>query len=94
MASSRISVALLVLGFMVGALGGFAGAYVAYQPRIYDYESQIVVLQDTAFSLNSSLVEEKAKVSAFESQVDFLITSLSTGTSALLSIPMLLISTV
>lgn len=59
MSSSKIAIALLVVGLIIGSLGGYFGALVVYQPKIDYYEGQIASLRSQMEILRQIAEENK-----------------------------------
>jgi AhpD family alkylhydroperoxidase len=63
---STITIALLVVGLVVGAGGGYFAASSSLQPKIVDYESQIVALETEIPNLEGQISTLGARVEALQ----------------------------
>jgi len=72
MSSSRVSVPFLIVGLLVGAVGGYFGAFIVYQPQLDNYQVQNAALSLSVSRLQSNLSQAETRTSALESQVESL----------------------
>lgn len=67
--ASKLTVLVLVLGLVVGAVGGYFATSATLQPQIDDYESQVLVLKSEVSGLTATVSSLEEDVEDYELQV-------------------------